>query len=50
MDWFYKEKKKRGAETITLVTNSGIRKSASSHKCTGGKVHVFEMRRLNAEV
>ncbi len=29
MDWFYKEKQKRGDETITHVTNSGICKSNS---------------------
>ncbi len=50
MDWFYKEKLKRGAETITLFTNSGMRKSTSSHKRTGGKANVFELMRPNSEV
>ncbi len=50
IDWFYKEKQKRGAETITLVINSGIYKSTSSHKCTGGKAIVFKLMRLNSKV
>ncbi len=49
MDWFYKEKLKRGAETITLVTNSGTCKSTCKHKCAGGKVNVFQLMRLNSE-
>ncbi len=40
---------KAWSHTITLVTNSGIHKSTSLHKCTGGKAILFELMRLNSK-